>query len=118
MHFWHFQQNVLLLTVLYLRTVLNVNKSINFLYPYSLYPTIPTFNARKKKTIENTVGKGENAGNGHFLLFSQCFLLYQKREIFILSSSNSPNALNLAMSEILLFGNGPLYPMLVVSIFT
>ena len=24
-------------------------------------------------TIENTVGKGENAGNQHFLLFPQCF---------------------------------------------
>ena len=23
--------------------------------------------------IENTVGKGENAGNQHFLLFPQCF---------------------------------------------
>ena len=24
--------------------------------------------------VENTVGKGENAGNQHFLLFPQCFL--------------------------------------------
>ena len=24
--------------------------------------------------VENIVGKGENAGNQHFLLFSQCFL--------------------------------------------
>ena len=31
----------------------------------------------KKKDMENTVGKGENAGNQHFLLFPQCFLLYQ-----------------------------------------
>ena len=23
--------------------------------------------------VENIVGKGENAGNQHFLLFSQCF---------------------------------------------
>ena len=29
----------------------------------------------KKKVLENTVGKGENAGNKHFLLFPQCFLL-------------------------------------------
>ena len=29
----------------------------------------------KKKALENTVGKEENAGNQHFLLFSQCFLL-------------------------------------------
>ena len=25
--------------------------------------------------VENTVGKGENAGKQHFLLFSQCFLV-------------------------------------------
>ena len=31
----------------------------------------------KKKALENTVGKGENAGNQHFLLFPQYFLLYQ-----------------------------------------
>ena len=33
---------------------------------------IPTFN--ENKTSENFVGKGENAGNQHFLLFTQCFL--------------------------------------------
>ena len=27
-----------------------------------------------KKPFENIVGKGENAGNQHFLLFPQCFL--------------------------------------------
>ena len=26
-----------------------------------------------KMMVENIVGKGENAGNLHFLLFSQCF---------------------------------------------
>ena len=30
----------------------------------------------RKKALENTVGKGENAGNQHFLLFPQCFKLY------------------------------------------
>ena len=30
----------------------------------------------KKRALENTVGKGENAGNQHFLLLPQCFLLY------------------------------------------
>ena len=34
----------------------------------------------KKKALENTVGKGENAGNQHFLLFSQGFLLYHREE--------------------------------------
>ena len=27
----------------------------------------------KKKALENTVGKRENAGNQHFLRFPQCF---------------------------------------------
>ena len=27
----------------------------------------------KKKSSENAVGKGENAGNQHFLIFPQCF---------------------------------------------
>ena len=31
----------------------------------------------KKKAFENTEEKGENAGNQYFLLFPQCFLLYQ-----------------------------------------
>ena len=30
----------------------------------------------EKKPFENIVGKGENAGNQHFLLFPQCFLSY------------------------------------------
>ena len=32
-----------------------------------------------KKPFENTVGKGENAGNQHFLLLPQCFLPIPKR---------------------------------------
>ena len=30
----------------------------------------------EEEAFENIVGKGENAGNKHFLLFPQCFLLY------------------------------------------
>ena len=30
-----------------------------------------------KNPFENIVGKGENAGNQHFLLFPQCFQRYQ-----------------------------------------
>ena len=33
----------------------------------------------RKKLFQNSVGKGENAGNQHFLLFRQCFLLYQNQ---------------------------------------
>ena len=32
----------------------------------------------KRKPSENIVGKGENAGNQHFLLFPQCFLPFPK----------------------------------------
>ena len=31
----------------------------------------------RKKPFENIVGKEENAGNQHFLLFPQCFLSYE-----------------------------------------
>ena len=34
----------------------------------------------KKKALDKTLEKGENAGKQHFLLFSQCFLLYHKRK--------------------------------------
>ena len=34
----------------------------------------------KKKAFENIVGKGENAGNQHFLLFPQLFLPYQREK--------------------------------------
>ena len=33
----------------------------------------------RKKPFENTVGKGENAGNQHFLLFPHCFLLFPEQ---------------------------------------
>ena len=37
-----------------------------------------TFGALKEKMpFENIVGKEENGGNQHFLLFPQCFLSYE-----------------------------------------
>ena len=33
-----------------------------------------------KKPLENIVGKGENAGYQHFLLFPQCFEPYQRQK--------------------------------------
>ena len=33
-----------------------------------------------EKTFENVVGKGENAGNQHFLLFPHCFLPYHRQK--------------------------------------
>ena len=41
--------------------------------------TIPEFQQPCKKAFEDIVGKGENAGNQHFLLFSKCFLSYERR---------------------------------------
>ena len=35
----------------------------------------------KKKALENAAGKGENADNQHFLLFPQCFLLYERGKL-------------------------------------
>ena len=33
----------------------------------------------RKRPFENIEGKGENAGNQHFLLYPQCFLPFQKQ---------------------------------------
>ena len=64
----------------------------------------------KKRDFENIVGKGENAGNQHFLLFPQCFLPYHIEIIisatFIVSSANT---LNLDQSKILPFGKGLIF---------
>ena len=37
------------------------------------------FMTQKKKYLENIVGKGDNAGKQHFLLFQQCSLPYQRQ---------------------------------------
>ena len=50
--------------------------SVHFKVPHdclTLYDTIPTFNDPEKEGLENIVGKRENAGYQHFLLFPQCF---------------------------------------------
>ena len=36
----------------------------------------------RKKALKNNEGKGENAGNQHFLLFPQCFLSYKSEKSF------------------------------------
>ena len=63
----------------------------------ALYHTIPF--------LTTLVGKGENAGNQHFILFPQCFLRVPKQvsiiQYHVLSSAN---AFNLDQSKILLFG--------------
>ena len=48
---------------------------------FNSWPHNPDFlTTLRKKTFENIVGKGENAGNQHFLLFPQCFLPIQRRK--------------------------------------
>ena len=42
----------------------------------TLYQKSRLLTLLEKKALENIVGKGENAGNQHFLLFPQWFLLF------------------------------------------
>ena len=55
----------------------------NILFVYfsvlTLYHTIMTLNDPKERLFENIVGKEGNAGNQHFLLFPQSFLLFTKQ---------------------------------------
>ena len=55
----------------------------------------------RNRPFENILGKEENAGNQHFLLFPECFLVFKKRNfIFWVSwSLSSANAVNLDRSE-------------------
>ena len=50
-----------------------------FFFYMSLLPHNNDFEKKKKKPFEDIVGKGEIAGNQHFLLFPQCFLLVPKQ---------------------------------------
>ena len=42
--------------------------------------------------VENIVGKGENAGNQHFLLFSTMFYTLSRRKIITLAKPNLSSA--------------------------
>ena len=55
----------------------------------------------KEKALENFVGKGENAGKQHFLLFQQCFLPFPN-EIQI--SDSQLFVIKMEQLEILSFG--------------
>ena len=46
----------------------------------SLFTTQSWLLKTLKQALENTMGKGENSGNQHFLLFPQCFLLYLRKK--------------------------------------
>ena len=60
----------------------------------------------KKKALENTVGKEENAGNQHFSFFITVFSTLSQRGIVISAMFNllSANTFNLVMSKNLSFG--------------
>ena len=55
----------------------------------TLYHTIPTFNDPEGDGFfDNIVGKAENAGNQHFLIFPQCFLPLRTLKSFFFFSRN------------------------------
>ena len=66
----------------YLKVIIVVrDRILQIFYPAlakgSLH-TLTTFDALEdKKPFKNTVGKGENAGYQHFLIFPHCFLPYK-----------------------------------------
>ena len=73
--------------------------------PLTLSPQSQLLTTLKKQLFENILGKGENAGNQHFLLFPQCFLIYQEEKITILTSNFwSANTFNLVQPKLFSFG--------------
>ena len=57
-----------------------------------------------KKPFENIVGKGENIGNQHFLLFPQCFQPFTKQFSNFHLCLSSAHASNLDQSKNMSFG--------------
>ena len=49
----------------------------------TLYHTIPTLNIPEEEGFGKHSGKGENAGKQDFLLFPECFLLYQRAKLSV-----------------------------------
>ena len=65
-------------------------------------PPPPKKKKKKKSHGKNIVGKGENAGNQHFLLFPQCVLPYQGKKLKL----SSANAFNLDKGKIFVVCKG------------
>ena len=57
----------------------NGRLKFSHLLELTLYQTIPGFKTLGWKAFENTVGKEENAGNQHFLLFPTMFSTLSKK---------------------------------------
>ena len=66
-----------------------------------------------KKPLKNIVGKEKkNAGNQHFLLFSQCFLSFPNQISVFQQNLSYVNAFNLVTSKILLFVEGLMWGLI------
>ena len=59
-----------------------------------------------KKYIKNVVGKGENAGNQHFLNFPHFYPINAKFQHWIYINISSANTFNFDMAKILSSGKG------------
>ena len=72
----------------------------------TLYHTIRLSTQLRKEAFENILGKGENAGYQHFLLFLKCFLPFPKQisNFSVASILLSESSLKLDWSKISLFG--------------
>ena len=51
------------------------------LYVLNLYRKMLTFSEPGKKSFENTVEKGVNAGNWHFIFLPKSFLPYHRKSV-------------------------------------
>ena len=51
----------------------------------NLYPHIVDFNHPRKEALRKHFGKGEDSGNQHFPLFSQCFPANQRKTCTIMN---------------------------------
>ena len=59
--------------------------------------------------------KEEGFGNQHFLLFPQCFQVYQREKVFLaIFNLSSANAFNSVMSKKLSFGKGLMSDRLIL----
>ena len=59
---------------------------------YSIYHTIP-----ERVLLKTFAGKGENAGNQHFLLFLQCFPLLHRRTGLIIEAKKKKKTLSFGL---------------------
>ena len=70
----------------------------------SLYLTIATVKTMRKKTLENIVGKGENAGYQHFSFSNDDLYPSTDNTVHVAYSFWSANAFNFNKSRILQYG--------------